>query len=477
MEQLNNSNPKLFQLKTSFDIDKEKESMVFIIKEPLYEYSHQYAFIGDFMDILEKKYNIIIISIANNKPNRHNYFVFNKNEYDRLKDVDMLRKKEDSHSCKHNSLLLDKEFFKSFDYYFKDLNITKIFLGFHEYLILPLTGYVNENDYFKTRQNKFHDCVETSGELLEKTKSYIKYIGDNYDEKVSILAFSMYDKNLVSNLIRFIYKTYNADLVYTLNVDPSVFFGFFDSHDIKYKNYYYATDKRGTRNFDYFPLAHFQHIFTEHKYLKFPGIVPKTNEFFLSGSLLHHNDGARSDDKFMMDYLQPLEKLNPKRNSLWSPIKLNGLYLRESQVGTAYAQKCETKAKELKSEFTNYLTTHPLYKGFFLTKNLTNTIASYKYGMILRCVTFADSLNPRPVHYTYLGILPFLDPQYDPEFLCIPEFIQKHLIVNDGNDILKKIEYYNIHEEERLYLLKQLYEHFKIDEFTKTWKKIIYDAF
>lgn len=468
----------LFQLKTSFDIDNTKESMIFIIKEPLYEYSHQFAFIGEFMDVLERKYNIIILSMANNTPNRKNYFVFNKREYDRLNQNVFKRKTEKDDSVEYNDAALYASLLESFNKYFHNIKIKNILLGFHEYLILPLISYVNDDEFFKSRQNKFHDIVAPkNSDLVNQATDYIKDIGKRYNDRVSILAFSMYDKNLVSNLIVFLYHQYSIDMVYTLNVDPSVFFGYLDYNNVKYKNYYYATDKRGTRNFDYFPLAHFQHIYTEHKYLEFPKDKTKTNEFFMSGSLIHHNDGARSDDTFMLNYLKPLETLNPEKNSMWSPIKLNGLYLKESQLTSAYSQKAKEKAFDLKNKFTTYLTEHPLYKGFFLTKELTNKIISYKYGMILRCTTFEDSLNPRPVHYTYLGILPFLDPLYDPAYLCIPKHIQDKLVVYNGWDIIEKIKYFNNNENERLEILSELYELFKIDEFIKTWKRIIYNAF
>lgn len=473
---------KLFQLKTSFEIDSNKKTMLFIVKEKLFEYSHQFAFIGDFIKILEKKYNIIVISTINNeKPTYHNFFSFNKSKYNFIRDNIFKRKNEFEDSIdavNYNQDVLIKEFEFCFDDVFKDIKIDKIFLAFHEFLILPLTSYINDDEILKERQNKFHDYVDDSNlERLSYIKDKIKEIGEDYNNRVSILAFSMYDKNMISNLIVHLYKKYNSEILYTLNVDPSVFFGYFDYHNIKYKNYYYATDKRGTRNFDYFPLAHFQHILTEHKYLSFPKKIEKTNDFFISGSLIHNNDGARSDDEFLMKYLEPLQKLNPEKNSIWSPIKVNGLYLREAQVTSAYGKRNIQKAFEIKSDFTNFLINHKLYKQFFITKHLTNRISSYKYGIILRCTTFEDSLNPRPIHYVYLNILPFIDPLYDPEFLCIPKSIQDKIIVRDGNEIIEKIEYFNKHEDKRLLIIKQLYDLFNIDDFIKNWKNIIYNTF
>ena len=125
----------------------------------------------------------------------------------------------------------------------------------------------------------------------------------------------------------------------------------------------------------------------------------------------------------------------------------------------------------------NDIENHPNYAGFLLPHDVKKTIIKYKYTFILRCVSYDDSLNFRPVYYAYLKILPFLDPAYDPDCLQIPWEIQEKLLVKDSEDIAKKIEYFNKHDEERIQILEKLRTHFEIETFEKDWTTQIKNYF
>ena len=98
---------------------------------------------------------------------------------------------------------------------------------------------------------------------------------------------------------------------------------------------------------------------------------------------------------------------------------------------------------------------------------------NYRYGLILPCYTYYDSLNFRPVFYVYHWVLPFIAPGYDPEYLMIPKEIQDRITVKNSTDIDNLIDYYNDHEDERIEIIKKLRDIFEIDEYIQNPEKMI----
>jgi hypothetical protein len=258
--------------------------------------------------------------------------------------------------------------------------------------------------------------------------------------------------------------------LYSFSVDPAAFLNIFDYFGIPQKRFYFADDNRGTRNFVEFPIAHLQHITHEENIF---GVVPtkKMNDFFYIGTILH-SKGHRIGmwEKYFKD-------LSIKNSSLWIPIKANGLFKSKKAEGSFYGQNSVTKAEELFGSLVNEIKTHPMHKGHLYTSDVRKTIAQYKYGMVLRCVSFEDSINPRPVFYTYLDILPFIDEGFDPQYVYIPKELQDKLVVKNSKDIEEKVKYFNEHEDERIAILKDLKELFKIDEYKLNWQEIVKQKF
>ena len=189
------------------------------------------------------------------------------------------------------------------------------------------------------------------------------------------------------------------------------------------------------------------------------------------GSILQ-DKGGRKD--LWYKYLQGF---NHEDSTLWIPIKLNGVFIHKSKTTSRYGKEQIEKAKEKYSDLVEEITNHPSYDGHVYPDQIKGLIKDYKYSLVLRCVSFKDSLNFRPLFYTYMRILPFLDPQYDPQGMQIPLDIQKHLIVNDHNDIHEKIKYFNENPAEAQRILDELHKHFKIDEFLEDPKGIIMKHF
>lgn len=55
--------------------------------------------------------------------------------------------------------------------------------------------------------------------------------------------------------------------------------------------------------------------------------------------------------------------------------------------------------------------------------------------------------------------------------------IQDKLVIRNHKDIEERVKYYNEHEEERQKVLKELWDHFQIDEFKENWQNIIKEKF
>ena len=72
-----------------------------------------------------------------------------------------------------------------------------------------------------------------------------------------------------------------------------------------------------------------------------------------------------------------------------------------------------------------------------------------------------------------MNILPFLDVGYDPEFLQIPEEIQKHITVENSDDINNKIKFFNDNPDQRENVLLMLRELFNIDEWENNTEDMI----
>jgi hypothetical protein len=97
--------------------------------------------------------------------------------------------------------------------------------------------------------------------------------------------------------------------------------------------------------------------------------------------------------------------------------------------------------------------------------------------MIFRCISFNDSLNFRVINYLKYDILPFLDPMYDPAYIQIPKKFQDLLRAHDAEDIKNKVEWFNMHDDVRLSLLKEMKAYYKIDSFKNNWESELDNAF
>jgi hypothetical protein len=435
------------------------------------KYNHIHGFVDEVVNSLKDSHNIIYIGKENEKNIHHlnNFFLFTLKEYQRINTTRFLRKKEcegtDTDNVVHNHNEIIKEFKKAFN----NIKFDKIIFGNSSFYELPLTGYFKE---YKHLVNEFHDYVGSDKEEIDNRNKCAVTIANNFNRRVSILAFSMFQKNIFTNLCIWLNKNHPIKMNYSFTLDPVCFHKVFEIHNLPFKYFYFSDDKRGTRKYQEFPIAHLQHLINEERFFNSKNHINKKDKtFFWMGSMIHER-GIRSTlwDTFF-------ENLNVENSTIWVPIRTNGIYFNQKQVTSKFGKNSKKKAFERFPELVNKIQTHPMYVGHLLPAEVSQNIVNYKYTFILRCVSIEDSLNYRPVHYTHLRILPFIDSLYDPTHLQIPKRIQDKLVVKSAQDIEERIKYYEENPQEREDILNDLHEHFNIDNFLVNWKTITADYF
>jgi len=469
------NNEKLFQCENPKTLNPNKETLGIITKNSFLskDFNINFGFVRELTNILSEMYNLVFIGEESDKviPNgMTNFYLFNHKRYGEINRTKFQRKKENDSNTENNTNVLFTEFDECFNF-----KLDRILFANDIYYILPLTSYIGKDidpsGHLTSLQNEFHDYVGNDSSEIALRKKAVEKVCKSYDSRVSILAFSMFTKNLFINVVRFFHeKRGPLKCLYSFSVDPAAFLEIFDYYGIPQKRFYFADDNRGTRKFVEFPIAHLQHIIHEENVF---GEIPinKKKDLFYIGTILHQK-GHRKDmwEKYF-------KELRLDNSSMWIPIRANGLFISEKQEKGHYGQTAKKKAKEMFGNLTDEIQNHPMWEGHLYTKNVRQTLAEYKYGIVLRCVSFEDSLNPRPLFYSYMGILPFLDEGYDPEFISIPKSIQDKLVIRNHKDIESKVKYFNEHDNERVALLNELRLLFKIDEFKENWKNIIKEKF
>lgn len=466
---------KLFTCVNPKPLDINKETLAIITKNSflLVDFNINFGFVREIINVLSDTYNLVFIGEESDKtiPNgMDNFYVYNLTRYKEINGNDFQRKSENPNNTENNLKVLFEEFENCFPF-----KVDRILFANDIYYILPLTSYIGKDidptGRLAELQNEFHDYIGNDTDEIELRKKAIERVCKNYDSRVSILAFSMYTKNLFINLVRWFHeKRQPLKCLYSFSVDPAAYLEIFDYYGIPQKRFYFADDDRGTRQFKEFPIAHLQHIIHEENVFGKLS-TEKTKDLFYIGTILHQK-GYRKDM-----WAKYFNELRLDNSSMWIPIRSNGLFISEKQEKGHYGQTAKKKAQEMFGELVEQIQNHPMWEGHLYTKDVRKIIASYKYGVVLRCVSFADSLNPRPVYYTYMNILPLLDERYDPEYIGIPKHIQDKIVVRNHKDIEERVKYYNEHEDERQKVLKELWDHFQIDEFKENWQNIIKEKF
>lgn len=402
---------------------KDKKTILFIMYTNDDSYTNSYGIYKLFFKELSKQFNCITIDIKG--ISTCNKFVIDKKFFNSLK-----RKKDSENYINENI----NSIFTELDKVFKNVKIDYIF-NCSEYT-LPLTTYTSENSLLRLRANEFYDYTE----ITEKDKLDLdilnKKVNDNFYRYCSLIAYSSWQ-----DALGFLLQDYFANennKVFNVVIDPANSY----TYHFKYKPnlLYFANDYRGSRKFNAFDIAQFQLTYMNIKNIN----IEKTKTFIWYGTLFYTKGNKKIIyEKFLKNIKHDID--------FFCPVKLNGLYTTHDGIKTDTKLK-ESDMYDLSLEVSN----DKNYKGYIEPKNLVYKLSEYKYGLISACVSLSDSLNMRPVFYTFLDVLPFFDDNYDPSYLLIPKDIQDKLRVKSSEDIDKLIDYYDSHETERIEMLNKL---------------------
>lgn len=458
----------LFECKFKKEFDHNKENLLIITKKSSDNFSYLFGFVFEIIDLIKDHFNVIIIANEKNISNQPNVYSFNLSYYNKINDKKFKRKEELKENIEYNQQILVEEFEKCFDF-----TVDKVIFAEDTWHMLPRTNYVPKkiDKYLAERQNEFHDYVGNDSERLALIRNEIEKVNKNFYSRISILAFSMFKINIMQNLVSWFNEKKKIKMLYTFNIDPATWLHFFDYNNITNTKFYFENDKRGTRNFVKFPISHLQHLIYEPIRVGEYDSTKKEHDFFFMGTILQEKgDRIKLWETFFKNLRLP-------NSHLYIPNRANGIFKDKKSENSVYAQKNIKKANDIFEDVLKEMKENPMWVGHILPIEVRKTISTYKYGFVAKCTSYEDSLNYRPVNYVFLNILPIFDKYYDPDFIQIPKHIQDKLTVTDSISLEEKIKYFNNHNEERLLLLKQLYDHFKIEDFLKNWKEIIKSYF
>ena len=454
----------IFKLQGELIIDESKPVIAFYDKGDLSSYTYIYGAARVIREKLKDHYNIIDIGSGLKKTD--NYYQIDRHM------TDTLMRKIDSPDdyIEKNSKIIDGWLKESF----KDLPVLDyIIMGTDDYFRLPLTGYVSKKDseYLSEMMNEFFDYTGTDEKIINDIDKANKDVVKNWDKRVSPLAFSTRDYSLFMRSIKYIHSENKLkNNVIGFSIDPAIYTPYFDVQGIPAKFYYFAEDKRGTRNFEQLDISQLQHIIYDSKFdtlddWDIPSTPTKTHNMFFAGTIFQEK-GTRAKiwSEFLVD-------VSSDKCSYYIPLRKNGIIKKADGPNDRQISILEERFPDLYNDVKN----HKHFKGGLTPTELHDRQTRYKYGMVFRCVSINDSLNFRPVFYTYKDILPFFDYMYDPEFLQVPERIQKKLTVRNAADIDNLIEYYNNNDNERKEILNELKELFRINEYINNADKMIND--
>ena len=439
-------------------IDKNKKSILFVTAGDLSKYSHVFGPQRWLMNYLKKDYNVIIFGTRKNQF-KENYIYYNADFTNELE-----RKKENPENyLKNNIEKINKmtENLKKLPYF--DYVISENDVNF----MLPLQKYTKEKPLSEW-YNEYFDYVGDDKKIFEKIQKVTDKFKDIefFVRKISPLAFSIRRKFLAMTLVRRLNDFGKIGLFIGFVQDPTYWTPFCEIFNIPSKFVYFVEDKRGTRNFEEFPIAQFQYNVYEKEFFnkKFEDYknernYPKTKDFLFAGTILQEK-GSRIDTWEIF-----LKDLKSDNCEFYIPLKKGSINTIKNRKLRPFEEKNLKLIEEIKN--------HKSYKGEVTPDELNEKFKEFKYAICLRTVSIHDSLSFKPVNYVNVGILPFFEPEYDPEGLQIPKEIQEKLLVKNSKDIDEKIKYFNEHPEEREELVKKLQKHFKLDEFINNTDNII----
>lgn len=462
-------------------LDPNKETIVaFTSKFKNTAYNHVDGYIKEVFEVLETKYNVIYIGYENDHLEHKTLIYVNLSRLKSFVEQYMKRKKDantegDQYNNDNHKLLY--EYISEKISWIKNIKYITGITTIGEWRLM-LQKHTIAGPKRRHMYNEFHDYVGNDPIELKEIKAINADVVKNYKKYANPLAFMQLGAAVFYNALMVLIENNKSTLksIDGFANDPTFFFPLFDSLPVNNRNFYFVDDQRGIRPYKRFPIAEIQHIVYDTK------MLAEANKY----DSLFSDDCSKEKNLFI--FMGTILNIKGDRSTLWEKylknlkLKNSAFYIPPVKQGIIFKPTTEKRIALRQEKFTNKLkdllediTSHPLYKGYLFPIDVNKEIDNYKYTFIMRCVSCNDSLNYRPVQYTYHRILFFLDPMYDPEYLQIPKHIQEKLIVHDSTDIENKIQYFEEHPEEREQILDELWKHFEIDKWLESdySKKVI----
>jgi hypothetical protein len=282
--------------------------------------------------------------------------------------------------------------------------------------VFPKKTYSKIEPY-KSLENSFHDFIEDGHEEavdgLYTNNPLVHF-------PISTFMYA-YSASLIASIL-FAKRSGSLQKVVLFCVDPTSSIRFLKKYGIETEEYYIVEDKRGTRNYERFDIAH--HIYKEINERVRPNIfgLDESIDFVFGGRLFAEN---RKED--FNRFFTNLDGITKK---IFTPSTMS------------------LKDKETSHEYKDF---YPPIRYWDLIEELKNA----RYTLLMRPWTKNDSVSIRLYEALSLDVLPLVADNYDPESLQIDRklFSDLGLTVSSSNDILKIINNLAEHDRKNLILL------------------------
>lgn len=453
------------KIKTFNTFDSSKPSVAFFGEKINTEHLHIFGFLQVLKSHFKKSgYNVVTIGNESSFEYDDMYVEFSPADMRKLNES-YLRKVDDPNHYVINSKIL-QDFFATLDLsllpdfeYFFCKTATPSTLPFIPYISKKVSEELHET------YNEFHDYIGNDSQIEHILNAFSDVLVSNWDSKISQIAISTHKCNFFYNIINYLKPKFKHIFIFV--IDPTVFYAFFDKWDKKTTHLcYFTNDDRGTRKkLKKFPIAELQHLVYDQRYKQDlfdePFSLDKTRDLVFYGSIFHEK-GVRSTlyEKFLKD-------INVGNNDFFIPLRKNGIISTTNNASKIAS--FESVVADTFTDLYNKIINNKYWRGYVIPPQLDKAIVPFKYSFVMRCISHNDSINYKIIKDLSLNIIPFLDDQYDPTFKYIPEKFQKKLTATNGNEINKKIKYFNDHEDEAMSLLKELQNYFKISQTDETY--------
>jgi hypothetical protein len=430
---------------TPISIDPNKKNVLVFDKVQDGEFSHIYGAGKIIKQELMKDYNVFTIWLQipqiDDAPNQ-----FRANIHPRFFTY-LKRQFEDENSIKTNIELMKPKFaaldeLPKFEFAF--------ILGNTD-LVMPLNVYCS-----KSFDETLHDNMSEYFDYLGEDQSVIdkihhinnEYFGDDetFTRRFSMYAIATYRFGATFRIFKHLYDQHKVKKFVSICTDPNLARNFFQYFEMPHDFYYYVDDNRGTREFKKLDVAQLQQVYTDRTLgASLDDWLDKELSVVFAGTVFHDKGPRRQVwELFLRDY-------QDEHARYFMPIKKNGIV--KSKEKDAQIEAVKERFPELYEEVQNHIST----RSFLEPSKLEIELNKFKFGLVFRCVSVYDSLNPKPYQYVHHDVLPLFDHMYDQSYLLIPKDIKDPLTIRNSDDIKRLVQ---MSEEDRIMYINKLKEHF-----------------